>query len=58
MILFYRRRKTDEEWHFHTLCPRWPQTDFVQVRVLNPGSSERLCQQCVKLDREMFPPEK
>jgi len=60
MILVYRRHKnsTDEEWHFHTQCPHWPDTDFVQVRFLNPeaSDSERLCKECVKLERKMFPP--
>ena len=59
MILFYRRHKDslDLEWHFHTQCSRWPETNFVQVRFIDPkaGESERLCRECIKLESEMFP---
>jgi hypothetical protein len=57
MILIYRRQKniTDRDWHFDTQCPRWPQTGFVQVRVLEPSDSG-LCEECVKLELAMFPP--
>jgi hypothetical protein len=58
VILFYRKHKNsmDDDWHFHTQCSRWPETDFVQTRVLEPGEGERLCRECVKREAEMFPP--
>ena len=58
MILVYRKHKnsTDEDWHFNGQCPRWPETDFVQVRFLIPEENQRLCEECLKLEAKMFPP--
>ena len=46
MILFYRRHKDtlDPEWHFHTDCPHWPDTNFVQMHFINPEMNERFCE--------------
>jgi uncharacterized protein YpiB (UPF0302 family) len=57
MILFYRRHKDtlDPEWHFHTDCPRWPDTNFVQMHFINPEMNERFCEDCANLEAAMFP---
>jgi hypothetical protein len=56
MFLVYRKRKgsLDLPWHFNTRCPHWPEADFVQVRYIEGKASERLCQDCTKLESEMF----
>jgi hypothetical protein len=52
MILFYRRHKDtlDPEWHFHTDCPHWPDTNFVQMHFINPEMNERFCEDCANLE--------
>ena len=57
MIQVYRKLSDtwDLNWHFHTLCPQWPEVNYVQVRFVEPGGSERLCEECIRLEAEMFP---
>jgi hypothetical protein len=55
-LVVYRKHKnsSNDEWHFHTECSLWPESNFVQVRFVNPGEAERLCGKCVKLESAMF----
>ena len=41
-------------WHFNTHGTRWPEADFIQVRLIDEG--DPLCDECVTLEAEMFPP--
>jgi hypothetical protein len=52
ILAFYRKRRDGPEWHFHTKCSRWPETDFVQTRV--PPRGEPLCDECGKLEAAML----
>ena len=56
MFSVYRKRKNslDSQWHFNTQCKHWPEGDFVQVRFIEGKARERLCQDCTKLESEMF----
>ena len=54
--MVYRKHIGDLEWHFHTQCPRWPETDFVQLHFILVTFPERLCAECNRLQLEMFPP--
>jgi hypothetical protein len=54
VILVYRKRKDAFDWHFHTQCPEWPESDFVQVLFIESCAGERLCEVCAKLEQEMF----
>ena len=60
MILVYRRNAAEDsldlDWHFHTQCPRWPESEYVQVRFIQANESERLCQDCTKLESKLDPP--
>jgi hypothetical protein len=60
MIVVYRKRKDslESEWHFHTQCPHWPETNFIQARFLEPSNSNHICAHCIELDSKMFPSEK
>jgi hypothetical protein len=60
MFSVYRKRKNspNAQWHFNTKCPHWPEADFVQVRFVDLKTGERFCQECAKLESEMFPPER
>ena len=62
MFLVYRKRKNslDSPWHFNTQCSHWPEADFVQVRFIDPkvNQGERLCQECARLETEMFQPKR
>jgi hypothetical protein len=58
MILVYRKHKDDLEWHFHTQCSRWPESDFLQVRIVNMAEGERLCRECARREAAMFPRKK
>jgi hypothetical protein len=57
MFLVYRKRKDLQTWHFNTHCSHWPEVDFVQVRVIDAKTNqgEGLCQECMRLETEMFP---
>jgi len=59
MILVYRRNAAEDsldlDWHFHTQCSRWPELEFVQIIHLRPNETERLCQDCAKLESKMSP---
>jgi hypothetical protein len=55
MTLVYRKYEDDLEWHFHTQCPGWPETEYVETRFVEVSDSERLCQQCSHLESEKFP---
>ena len=59
MFSVYRKRKNalNSPWHFNTQCTGWPEVDFVQVRFVDVKAGERLCQECAKLESEMFPVE-
>jgi len=48
----YRRRKDSSEWHFHTQCPDWPETDYIQTGFLEPDECDRLCPECKRLEGE------
>lgn len=54
MFKVYRKRKDspNARWHFNTVCRGWPEADFIQARVIE---DEPLCQECVKLEAELFP---
>ena len=58
MIEVYRKPAPadsfDSEWHFHTQCPHWPETNFIQTRFLMPDERKRLCPECKALDAKMF----
>jgi hypothetical protein len=56
MIEVYRKRidSLDSVWHFHTRCPEWPETLFIQTTCLNPDEREHLCHQCKVLDAKMY----
>ncbi len=60
MFSVYRKRKNSliSQWHFNTQCPQWPEAEFVQVRSIDVKTGERLCQECAKLESEMFPAKK
>ena len=53
VFLVYRKYKDsrDTEWHFHTRCSRWPETDYIQAHSLDLRENERLCPECVELGR-------
>jgi hypothetical protein len=55
-LVVYRKHKnsSNDEWHFHTECSLWPESNFVQVRFVSPGEAERLCGKCMKLESAMF----
>jgi hypothetical protein len=59
MSFFYRKHKSalHLEWHFHPQCPRWPETDYEQLRYFEPKHGERLCKECVRLDLKHTPPD-
>jgi hypothetical protein len=56
MFSVYRKRNNppDSQWHYNTQCTRWPEADFVQQRFVELKAGERLCQECAKLESEMF----
>jgi hypothetical protein len=56
MFSVYRKRKDspNSPWHFNSHCSRWPEADFVQVRFVDAVAGERLCEECAKLEVEMF----
>jgi hypothetical protein len=56
MFSVYRKRKDspNSPWHFNTQCTRWPEADFVQLRFVDVTGGERFCQECAKLESEMF----
>jgi len=58
VIEVYRKRKDSPKakWHCHTLCPHWPEIDYIQQRFLTPDEREHLCPECKRLNAEMFPP--
>jgi hypothetical protein len=56
MFVVYREHIDDLDWYFHTQCPRWPETNFVQVRFVEVSDTERLCAECIRLQLKMFPP--
>jgi hypothetical protein len=58
MFSVYRKRKNspNAQWHCNTQCPHWPEVDFVQVRFVDLKAGERFCEECAKLESEMFPP--
>ena len=53
-MIVYRRHAAEDSldlgWHFHTQCPRWPESEYVQERFLKPSASERLCEECVNIE--------
>jgi len=30
-VIFWRRKKGDDIWHWHTSCPNWPTVDYVET---------------------------
>ena len=54
--MIYRKHKKlfELEWHFCTDCPRWPASDFIEVDLVTPVESERLCKECVALASKMI----
>jgi len=57
MLLVYRKRNdsTESEWHFHTRCSRWPETDYIQTfYYIDLRENERFFTECVKLDAATF----
>jgi hypothetical protein len=54
--LVYRKPQNspNSSWHFNTHCTRWPEVDFVQLRFVDLKANERFCQECAKLESEMF----
>ena len=40
----------DDSWHFHPKCSRWPNTDFLEARFLDPNDT-RLCGNCARLQK-------
>jgi hypothetical protein len=32
---------TDTEWHFHTRCSHWPETDYIQTQYIDLRENER-----------------
>ena len=55
-LVVYRKHKnsSNDEWHFHTECSLWPESNFVQVRFVSRDEAERLCGNCMKLESAMF----
>jgi len=55
MLRVYRKRKDsiNAEWHFHTQCSRWPETDYIQTHYML-RENERLCAECAELEASMF----
>jgi hypothetical protein len=55
-LVVYRKHKnsSNDEWHFHTQCSVWPESNFIQVRFLNPGEAEPVCGKCMELESAMF----
>ena len=58
MIVVYRKRKDGSRWHFHTACPGWPETNYIQVQFGQLPAGERVCEECVRLESQMFPRKK
>jgi len=56
MTLVYRKHKDDLEWHFHAECLNWPETEYVETRLVEVSDNDRLCRDCSHLESEMFPP--
>jgi len=56
LIYVYRKHQhsIDREWHFHTLCSHWPEMDFEQRRYLEQYQREQVCEECTRLESEMF----
>jgi hypothetical protein len=57
MIEVYRKRKdsVDAKWNFHTQCPDWPESDFIQTLYLERDELEEICPECCKVNAKMFP---
>jgi hypothetical protein len=55
MILVYRKHNNGSLWHFHTQCPQWPEINYVQAQDVHPTGEERLCEECARLQSQMFP---
>jgi len=55
MLLVYRKHKDSSgtEWHFHTRCSRWPETNYIQTRYVDLRDNERLCTECAELEESM-----
>jgi hypothetical protein len=56
MLRVYRKRKDsiNVEWHFHTRCSHWPETDYIQTRYIDLGENELLCIECIEVEEAMF----
>jgi len=55
MIRIYRRSKAEKpRWHFDTRCKDWPGPECEFVQSLHAPPQEPLCEDCEKLEAELF----
>lgn len=40
----YRKRKTNDTWHFCSNCSNWPRTDYVEQQ--NKPTTGEFCNEC------------